>query len=146
MRLGVSQGRVQGSKHQARRGAGGHSTQTPCTHAEVWPGPQGGQTNAQRTSRHQDSEEQQGHPPQTVIIINIFSLNYMMCVKGGWEEKGREKEETYVQEDEGGRDTPDEYGSESEDMGWGRGRRQRWERREDSRRGPEHAELLVPTK
>lgn len=28
---------------------------------------------------------------QTVIIINIFSLNYM-CVKDGWEERGREKD------------------------------------------------------
>lgn len=56
---------------------------------------------------------------QTVIIINIFSLNYM-CVKDGWEERGREKdkqtkEEAYVQE--GGRDTPDEYGSECEGVG-----------------------------
>lgn len=59
---------------------------------------------------------------QTVIIINIFSLNYMMCVKDGWEERGREKdkqtkEEAYVQEGEGGRDTPDEYGSECEGVG-----------------------------
>lgn len=84
---------------------------------------QGHRDDAQRTSRHQDSEEQQGHPyRQTVIIINIFSLNYMMCVKDGWEERGREKdkqtkEEAYVQEDEGGRDTPDEYGSEYEGVG-----------------------------
>lgn len=29
---------------------------------------------------------------QTVIIINIFSLNYMMCVQDGWEGRGREKD------------------------------------------------------
>lgn len=44
-----------------------------------------------RTSRHQDSEEQQGYPPQTVIVINIFSLNYVMCIEGG---KTRGEKET----------------------------------------------------
>lgn len=26
-----------------------------------------------------------------MIMINIFSLNYMMCVEGGWEERQKEK-------------------------------------------------------
>lgn len=63
-RLGTSWGRAQGWEDQARRGEGGHPTQTLRTHAEFWQGPQAGWTDAQRTSRHQDSEEQQGyHPP-----------------------------------------------------------------------------------
>lgn len=46
----------------------------------------------------------------------------MMSVAGGWEESGRvkdrqTKEETYVQEDEGRRDKPDECGSESKGVG-----------------------------
>lgn len=89
-------------------------------------------------------------PPQTVIIINVFSLNYVMCVEGG----GTEGEKTTKGEmsgemgDEGGRDEPDGCGSESEGVGRGaeRGDSQTQERQEDSQKRPEHAALLVPTK
>lgn len=91
-----------------------------------------------------------GPPPQTVkmvIVINIFNLNYMMCVEGARREgekktdKGRDVEEIRVQETnqilvavkvrlwDGGEEGGD---------------RQRQRRREDSQR-PEHAALLVPT-
>ena len=35
----------------------------PAPMLKLWLGPQGEWTDAQKTSRHQDSEEQQGHPP-----------------------------------------------------------------------------------
>lgn len=85
---------------------------------------------------------------QTVIIINIFSLNYMMCVKDGWEERGREKdrrrkrhmyrkmrvEETHL------------MNMAVSVRVWGRGEEE-GDRQEKGRqqRRPEHAALLVPT-
>lgn len=63
-RLGTSWGQVLGWEDQARRGQGGRHPQDPCTHAEALAGATGlrGWTEAQKTSRHQDSREQQGHP------------------------------------------------------------------------------------
>lgn len=67
VRLGTSWGQVLGWEDQARRGQGGRHPQNPCTHAEALAGAigwGGGRrwTEAQKTSRHQDSWEQQGHP------------------------------------------------------------------------------------
>lgn len=104
--------------------------------------------DAQSTSRHQDSEEQQGYyPPQTVIIINDFSLNYMMC-RGGAETETVDEGRDVQRWTRGGGDRPDECGSGSEGVGRKKrkGDGQRQERREDSQRGPEHAAPLVPTK
>lgn len=59
-------------------------TQTPCTHAELLPGPQGGgqiHRELQGTKILRGSKTTPHR--QTVIIINIFSLNYMMSVECG---------------------------------------------------------------
>lgn len=91
-----------------------------------------GEEDAQRTSRHQDSEEQQGHPFQTDSDYNkhLPRKSHDVSRMGG-RQGGREKDRqtevflAYVQEDEGGRDTPDEHGSDCEGVGSRRrGRRQ----------------------
>lgn len=54
-----------------------------------------------------------------MIRLNIFSLNYMMCVEDG--RRGETKRQTdkgrNVQGDKGGRDKPDKCGSENEGVG-----------------------------
>lgn len=103
----------------------------------------------QRTSRHQDSEEQQGHPPQTDSDYNKHLQLKLHDVYKGW--VGREGEKKTNR----GRDMYREMRVEEthpknmavrvrvlgrEEEG------DRQERREDSQRRPEHAALLVPTK
>lgn len=88
-------------------------------------------------------------PRQTVITINVFSLDYVMCVVGGSREGKRQTDEGRdVRGEGGGRDQLDDRGSESDGVGKGdeEGDSQRQDGREDSHRRPEHAALLVPTK
>lgn len=91
-----------------------------------------------------------GPPPQTdktVIVINIFNLNNMMCVEGARRQgekktdKGRDVQEIRVQETN---QTVVAVKVRLWDGGEEGGDRQRQRRREDSQR-PEHAALLVPT-
>lgn len=154
MRRGTSWGQLLGWEHQARRGQGGRHPQNPCTHAEALAGAmESGRGWVDRSTENFKApgfSGAAGPPPQTVkmvIVINIFNLNYMMCVEGARREgekktdKGRDVEEIRVQETnqilvavkvrlwDGGEEGGD---------------RQRQRRREDSQR-PEHAALLVPT-
>lgn len=71
-----------------------------------------------------------GPPPQTdktVTVINIVSLNYMMCIEGVRREGEKKTDQQRKRRtgDKGARDKPDTRGSESEAVGWRRrGRRQ----------------------
>lgn len=65
-----------------------------------------------RTSRHQDSEEQQGYPPQTDSDCNKH-LQLKLCdLHRGREDKGEKETHREMREE---RHKLDECGSESED-------------------------------
>lgn len=125
VRLGTSWGQVLGWEDQARRGQGGRHPQNPCTHAEALAGAMGWGGAVDRSTENFKApgfSGAAGPPPQTdktVIVINIFNLNDMMCGRGREKDRQRKRHTG----DKGARDRPDTRGSESE--GWRRrGRRQ----------------------
>lgn len=154
VRLGTSWGQVLGWEDQARRGQGGRHPQNPCTHAEALAGAMGwGVGGGHKHRKLQGTRilrSSRATPPQTdktVIVINIFNLNDMMCVEGARRQgekktdKGRDVQEIRVQETN---QTVVAVKVRLWDGGEEGGDRQRQRRREDSQR-PEHAALLVPT-
>lgn len=150
-RLGTSWGQVLGWEDQARRRQGGRHPQNPCTHAEALAGAMGrrGMERSTENFKAPGFSGAAGPLPQTdktVIVINIFNLNYMMCVEGARREgekktdKGRDEQEMRVQETN---QTVVAVKARLWDGGEEAGDRQRQRGREDSQR-PEHAALLVP--
>lgn len=125
----------------------------PAPMLKLWPGPWGGGWGVDISTENFKApgfSGAAGPPPQTdktVIVINTFNLNDMMCVEGARRQgekktdKGRDVQEIRVQETN---QTVVAVKVRLWDGGEEGGDRQRQRRREDSQR-PEHAALLVPT-